>query len=382
MTDTRRLAIATLLLLAALSNARAYAQDPALGKLQPAIAKIDAMAAAEHAKDNVGGLTIGVVLKDKLVWTKSYGYADMEKETPASAATVYRIGSITKQFTGLMLLQLVQDGRVNWSDPVEKYFPEFGKVQNRFSSAPVTLLQLASMKSGLAREPANLSVYLKGPVADWESVLITALEQTQYTSAPGTRYAYSNIGYATLGAALARAAGVPYVRYVKERILLPLDMNHTAFETTPTILPRLAQGYDVSSGGHVSATLSLLQHNGRGYKVPNGALYSTVGDLARFVSFQLGEGSEAVLNKKNLDDAFARLAWDSARVNFAYGIGVQIRRVGGLVAFGHDGEVPGYVANLRFDRTSKTGIIVLRNVNGGRFDTRGFTYAALAEVAH
>ena len=88
-----------------------------------------------------------------------------------------------------------------------------------------------------------------------------------------------------------------------------------------------------------------------------------------------------MLDRKVLDEHLSRLAWESAREDFAYGIGFQIRRGGGLVTFGHDGIVPGYMANVRFDRASKTGVIVLRNVNGGRFNLRGLTYAALSEVA-
>jgi CubicO group peptidase (beta-lactamase class C family) len=116
-------------------SALAQVESSVPEKLRAAISRIDALAAAEHAKDDVGSLTIGVVAGDKLVWTRSYGYADMEKKIPANAETVYRIGSITKSFTGLMLLQLVQDGKVSLSDPVEKYFPELGTIPNRPASA-------------------------------------------------------------------------------------------------------------------------------------------------------------------------------------------------------------------------------------------------------
>lgn len=348
-------------------------------KLRAAVAKIDAMAAAEHAKDDLGSLTVGVVAGGGLVWTKSYGFADPEEKVPASADTVYRIGSITKMFTALMLLQLLHERKVGLSDPVEKYFPEIDKMPGR--SSRITLEHLATMRSGLAREPANRASHDKGRVADWEAGLIGALPDTRQELAPGTRYLYSNIGYAILGAALSRAAGAPYLQHVHERILAPLKMERTAFEPNDAIRPRLAKGHDVSAAGRVSSLLATQQQEGRGFRVPNGAMYSTVGDLARFVAFELGEGPESVLSGKVLQDTFERFAWTSAREDSDYGIGMRIRRVGNLVAFGHGGNVPGYVASVWFDRVSKTGVIVLRSARGGRFDLNGLSLSALSELA-
>jgi CubicO group peptidase (beta-lactamase class C family) len=119
-----------------------------------------------------------------------------------------------------MLHQLAESGKVRLSDPVEKYFPDVKAVRDRFPDAPpITLVQLATHTSGLGREPDDLPTYLKGPVSDWEKVLIAALPHTRYEFEPGTRWSYSNIGYAILGASLGRAIGQPYTEYVRERIL-------------------------------------------------------------------------------------------------------------------------------------------------------------------
>jgi hypothetical protein len=117
-----------------------------------ALGEIDAMVAAEFARRPVGSVTIGVVSGKQLIWSKSYGFADMEERTPASKDTVYRIGSVTKMFTALMLAQLADDGKVRLSDPVEKYFPEVKTVQSRFpDAAPITLVQLSNHTTGLSR---------------------------------------------------------------------------------------------------------------------------------------------------------------------------------------------------------------------------------------
>lgn len=145
------------------------AQLKAPEELQTVIEQLD-KAATEMVKDpRTASFTLGLVQKGGLVWTKSYGYADIDNKKPATADTVYRVGSITKQFTALMLLQLVHEGKVHLSDPVDKYFPEIHQVKGEYKDAPpITLLQLASHTSGLDSEPEPMEIYVKGPLADWK----------------------------------------------------------------------------------------------------------------------------------------------------------------------------------------------------------------------
>jgi CubicO group peptidase (beta-lactamase class C family) len=354
----------------------AIAQAPPAPELQALIERLDGRATAELAKDKTGSVTLGVVSGNQLVWSRSYGLADVERKTPATPETVYRIGSITKQFTALMLLQLVQDGKVHLSDPVEKYFPEVNKIQGRLpGSPPVTLVQLATHTSGLEAEPENLEKYLAGPVADWEKVLIAALPQTRYADEPGTLFAYSNVGYAILGAALSRAAGQPYVEYVKQRIFLPLGMKSSFFEPDDQVRPRIARGY-LNEEGKLDAETAEREHRGRGYKVPNGAIYSTVGDLARFVAFEMGEDAPQVLKKEILDESFQRIVTVNPGFRRGYGIGFQVLRLGEVVLHGHSGGLAGYQAEAYFDRSSRVGVIILRNAVGGSFNTNSLLRAA------
>jgi CubicO group peptidase (beta-lactamase class C family) len=345
------------------------------------IDRIDALAATEFAKESVGSITIGVVVGPKLIWTKSYGYADMDKKLLATPDMVYRIGSITKQFTALMLLQLAQADKLKLSDPVEKYFPEVNRIAGRYPDSPsITLLQLAIHTSGLAREPQDLANYLKGPVADWESVLVSALPNTNYLFAPGNRFAYSNVGYAVLGAALGRAAGEPYVDYVRKNIFNPLGMTHTDFEPNAQITPLLAAGY-AKGMFSLDAATPLSEHKGRGYKVPNGAVYSTVGDLAKFISFELGYGPQEVLKKKTLEDNYQRTLSTKHDVASGYGVGFMVENLDNLVVLGHGGAVAGYLSAAYFDRTSETGVVVLRNVSGRNFGVDQLAIKALQILA-
>ncbi len=344
---------------------------------EAALTQIDRMTQTELGQDDIGSLTVGVVKQGALVWTKSYGFADMATRKVATVDTVYRIGSITKPFTALMLLQLVERGVVRFSDPVERYLSAINEVQNRIDGAPpISFVQLATMTSGLGREPEDLPTYLVGPVDEWALVMRNALPHVEYSFEPDTHYHYSNIGYAVLGAALAEASGRPFVDYMTEEIFHPLGMTQTAFEPNPEIQGHLATGYGVTDGV-IDADTPAREHAGRGYKVPNGAMYTTVGDLAKFLAFQLGHGPDNVLARETVAGNFTRVNSANGDLSTGYGVGFQAIRRSGFVTYGHGGSVAGYRAAAFIARDSQVGMIVLRNVGGGAFRVTDFCLQAL-----
>lgn len=353
-------------LIAAVSVATATAQQT----LSAALAQVDAYASGEYEKDPVGSLTVGVVAGPALVWTKSYGYADVEARRPASDETLYRIGSITKQFTGLMLLQLAERGKVRLTDPAQKYLPEMSAITNTYAGTPsITLLQLATMTSGLKREPeGSFQEHSVGPVSKWDQVVLTVMPRVGYAHEPGTKYLYSNIGYAMLGLALGRAADQPYTEWVQQQILMPLGMTKTAFEPDASMRSVMARGYDIQKDKSPDWTAADRERDGRGYRVPNGALITTVRDLAKFVAWELGYGPETVLKRETQQDNYSRVMIGSGDLTFGYGAGFQVTRRGTLVAYGHGGSTAGFLSQALFDRESKTGVIVLRSVTGGKLN--------------
>jgi CubicO group peptidase (beta-lactamase class C family) len=354
----------------------------ATAQSQAQLAEIDKMAAGDFGRRSIGSLTIGVVSGKELVWTKSYGDADMEKKTPADRDTVYRIGSITKMFTAVMLEQLVEAGKVHYSDPAEKYFPELKTVQGAYPGAPpITLVQLATHTAGLSREPDNTMTYVTGgPVSAWEKILISALPHTHYEFEPGTRFSYSNIGFAILGAALSRAAGEPYMDYIPKHVLEPLGMTHSALQRNEKMLPHLSKGYLVGPSS-VDSAVPEKEHEGRGYKMPNGAIYTTVGDLARFASFLMGlmgEGPENVLKSASLQRWLNVSAVPSnIDLSSGYGHGFMVMRRENYVAFGHGGSVAGYAAGLQMNRQAHLGVIVLTNAPSPQVNPDGLALRAL-----
>lgn len=327
-----------------------------------ALAAIDKFYADEAAAHPIGGLTVGVVDHGKLIWTKSYGFADMEAHVPATRETVYRIGSITKQFTAIALLQLVQQGKVGLDDLAVKYLPELKTVQNFGDAAgSVTLLSLATHRAGLTREPDNPR-FVTGPIDSWQATLREALGHTTEAFRPNDQANYSNIGYGALGLALETASGAPYIDLVEGGIVKPLGMTSTGFRPDAAMRGRLANGYSVR-GSVVDASTSQAElASGRGYKIPNGGLFTTVDDMAKFLAFEMGYGPGAVLPPATLAANFQR-SYPMRGSGDRYGVGFEVTQVADATLVGHGGAVAGYSANAFFDPASQIGIVCLRNSN-------------------
>ena len=330
--------------------------------------RLDSLLTGAWESDSTGGVVVGAIVGDSLIWTGVKGYADVRSRRPMSPAMTLRIGSITKQFTALMLLQLNERARVTLTDPLERFVPEARVLRRSFPNAPpITLYQLATHTSGLAREPDE-STLAQGSSARWDTLVVRALSSTPVTAEPGTSYRYSNIGYALLGLALSRAAGQPYEEYVTTHILRPLGMEHTGFHAMDAAM--LATGYDRASGD-LDEQQPAQEHQGRGYKVPNGALYTTVADIARFIAFETGGGPDPVLSRGAVDENLSRIVYANRRLTDAAGLGFVLVRDGELTVYGHAGTVSGYDAITGFDPERRLGVVILRNVSFSAFDSYG-----------
>src|SRR5262245_59543242 len=156
-----------------------------------ALRLVDSIAEAEFRKDSLGSMTVGVVSGRDLVWTKSYGYVDRARQRQATPQTVYRIASITKQVTAIMLLQLAEKRVVSLSEPASLHFPEIRQIRDAANvdiDRVPTLLQLATMTSGLSRGPNDERRSSTGPLDRWMQVLTSAMPSVELRSEPGTMY--------------------------------------------------------------------------------------------------------------------------------------------------------------------------------------------------
>ncbi len=334
------------------------------------IAACDAEVASAVADDGAGCVTVAVFDGNEIIWAKGYGWADIEKRVAATPMTIGRTGSISKSFTAVLMMQLAERSVLDVDDPVGAYFPESDGFADRpADAAPVTFRMLASHTAGLIREP-DLEGAASGPIYGWEDKILESIPNTRFQTAPLTEYSYSNIGYGVLGLASSRAAGVPFMELVTELIFSPLGMTSSTFIiNTPQLAERLSVGYsrrrifDEETGEEIGIEISAEQatqeHFGRGYKVPNGGIYSTVLDLAKFAAAMMGESPVAILS----DESRAKMFVPQAPAE-GYGLGFTIRAYpDGTATVGHGGSVAGYNAGLSFELNSKVGVAMLRTTS-------------------
>ncbi len=317
---------------------------------------------SDVAADGAGGIIAGVVVGGDLVWAGAWGESDREAAQPLSTNAVSRTGSISKTITAVLMMRLVDAGVIALDDRVRDVLPEVEGFSDPIGVDPITFRQLASHTAGLEREP-DWPESVVGPIELWEERVLESIPHTSYDSDPGSRYQYSNIGFGVLGLALSRAAGRPFVEMVFDEILQPLGMTGSSFVVEGSALePRLAQGY-VLREGRVDGRQPAAEHRGRGYKVPNGGVYSTVADLGRFLGALAGVPGLAILSEESRRELLSIQTPED--VDSGYGLGVQLRRRGAHWTVAHGGSVAGYNAYMIVEPESSTGVVLLRNYTGG-----------------
>jgi CubicO group peptidase (beta-lactamase class C family) len=316
-------------------------------------------------KDDVhGNISAAIIKNGKVIWAGTFGYKTRNNDIDADTNTIYRIGSITKTFTAVILMQLAEERKVKLDDPVEKYLPEIKSLKGYSDKTIITLRQLVSHTSGLKREPDIQGASL-GPVDQWESKLLSSIPYTSFISNPGTSFQYSNIGFAILGLTLERASGVPYTQMVQQRIFIPLHMDNTFFSVPENKMVELAEGFvsykenlnekineSSSSQGAIDNTLG-------GYTVPCGGIYSTSLDLAKFVIALMGK--TPLLEPESLLEMQVTPPGGSN-----YGLGLILSRYKKLDFIGHGGLVQGYIAQFSIEKNNVYAAILLRNYNSGK----------------
>jgi len=281
-----------------------------------------------------------------------------------TASAVSRVGSISKSVTAVVLMRLVDRGVVSLDDPVERHLPEArGLADPRPGAAPITLRQLASHTSGLMREP-RLEGAASGPLDGWEEKVLASIPTTAFEHAPGERYQYSNIGFGILGLALARAAGRPFIELVEEEVFRPLGMTASTFAVDAGLAPRLAAGYQNGRDGAVDTATPAREHAGRGYKVPNGGVYSTVADLARLAGAVSGTPGLGILSAEARAEMLRVQTPEDPRRGYGIGFSVEIGEDGRRVV-SHGGSVSGYTAHMAFDPDARVAVVLLRNYANG-----------------
>jgi CubicO group peptidase (beta-lactamase class C family) len=327
--------------------------------VEATLAAFDARVASAVAEDAGGVVSIAVFRGDEIVWSKGWGWANIENLQPGTALTIGRTGSISKTFTAMVMMGLVERGLIDLDGAVAEHVPELLELRDPpVDPGTITFRQLASHTAGLQREP-GLDGAASGPIQGWDEKVLASIPTTGFLTPPGTEYSYSNIGYGILGLALQRAAGTDFMELMRSMLFRPLGLGDTFFVLEdPRHIGRMSVGYSRSGDGTISAERATREHFGRGYKVPNGGVYSTVHDLARFAAAMMGATDVEVLSANSRAEIL-----EPQHPAEEYGLGLQLADGGSVRTAGHGGSVAGYNANLVFDPATGWGVAMLRTTS-------------------
>ena len=280
---------------------------------------------------------------------------------PLDADSVFEIGSITKVFTAILLLDMVDRGEVKLDDPVATHLPGV-RIPER-AGRKITLRDLTTQSSGLPRMPDNLRPKdIANPYADYTAEqMFEFLGRHELTRDIGAQYEYSNLGVGLLGQALTRRAGKSYDALVQERILKPLNMEHTGVALTPWMRAHLARGHNAQLA--VTSNWDIPAFAGAG------ALRSTMNDMLKFARANLDPSGGRL--HKIMQQAHA-VQLSAGRPDMSIGMGWHIRRMNDRDVIWHNGGTGGYRTWMGFDKSRKVAAIVLTNSSLPN-DDLGFT---------
>ncbi|MFL6331857.1 MAG: serine hydrolase domain-containing protein [Pyrinomonadaceae bacterium] len=347
-------ALCLLLLLSPAPRAAAQqAAQPATALPAEKVKQIEALVGAEMAKQKIPGLTVAVVSGRRVRWTSGFGSQDIENNVPARAATVYRLGSISKPITAVAVMQLYERGRIDLDAPVQKYCPAFPEKQ-----WPVTTRQLLGHLSGVRHyksdEEFNSTRFYASIVEG-----LAVFKDDPLLFEPGTKYSYTTHGYSVLGCVVEGASGQKFADFVSENLFKPAAMEHMRVDSVADIIPNRAQGYRLTDKGVL--TNSPLADNS--YKMPGGGFVSTAEDLARFaVALQ----TDRLLKHETLELMFTPQKLKDGKET-SYGLGWSVaRRPTGARAIGHSGAQQRVSTFLHMQPDQGLAVVIMANLEGSR----------------
>lgn len=331
--------------------------------------RLEGTVASFREQRGIPGIVAGVVLDQDLTWTSSTGSADLAADRPMEASTLFRIASITKTIVATAIMQLRDEDRLSLDDPVVRFVPEFHAARNPFGSIDsVTLRGLLTHTSGLQylapSEPGeDPDAVIEGFVTRQQ--MLERLGRASVVIPPGT-WKYSNLAYALLGEVIRAVSGESLEQYLRRAVFDPLGMTETTFEPEPGLASRCATGY--RSRSYEDLTPPAADWH-RDWARPAGGLWSTLPDMARWISQQFrtthehrrGEGQ--VLDGPSLAEMHVATVLKDGAWTYAQGLGWASLRRGELTVSSHSGGLPGWRTNVLFRPADRFGVVVMLNTH-------------------
>ncbi len=334
--------------LALLLYTAVWAQTPTAGQINPQA--VDAYLSESVQKYHLSGASVSIVKDGKVLFLKGYGQADNNRAV--SPQTQFYLGSVTKSFTALAVMQLVEQGKLELDAPVQRYLPWF-QVADMQASKEITIRHLLNHTSGLS-ETTDPGVTDYSPTLTEQ---IRAMRTARLTAPVGSRYQYDSQNYRTLGLVIETVSGQSYADYLRDHIFIPLVMNHTTAD--PDLAPQLAQGY-----GQVFGWPLAREQPFEPGALPSGYLISTAEDLAKFAVSMLDEGrydGGQLVSPVTLKTMMT----PPQGINSEYGMGWMVTTsADGHKLVLHGGALTSFSSMLMLIPEEKTAYVLLCNQNG------------------
>ncbi len=309
---------------------------------------------AEYGKFNGSAL---VADNGKVIYKKGFGMANMEWDIPNASDTKHRLGSITKQFTAMLILQLAEAGKLDLQAPITTYLPDYPKA----NGDKITTHHLLTHTSGIPNYtsfPRFMQDESRNPFTPEE--FIKKFQDMDLEFAPGEKFKYSNSGYFLLGVLAEKLSGKTYEALLHENIFKPLKMDNTGYDHHGEILKKRATGYEKNGSGYENS-----RYLDMSIPYAAGSMYSTVEDL---YLWDQGLYTNKLLTKKYMDMYFKPYipAWGNS--HYAYGWGVGYNKIGkskdSIYTIGHGGGINGFNTNISRAPSNKSLVVLFSNTGG------------------
>ncbi len=296
--------------------------------------------------------TVLVAEKGEVIFKKGYGMANIEWSLPNTPDVKFRLGSITKQFTSMLIMQLVEAGKLKLDGKITDYLPDYPKA----TGDRVTIHHLLTHTSGIpsyTNFPTFFAQMSRDPATPTE--FIKKFSELSLEFEPGTRFAYNNSGYFLLGAIIEKLTGKSYAEVLQANILTPLNMRDTGFDLPGPILTKRASGYEKRGSGYVNTPYLDMS-----LPYAAGSMYSTVEDLYKW--------DQALYTDKLISAKAKATLYTPFLDGYAYGWGVGKEKIGqhadSLLVISHGGGINGFNTIIKRLPADKHLIVLLNNTGG------------------
>jgi CubicO group peptidase (beta-lactamase class C family) len=323
-------------------------------------AAIDAYIDGQIRELRIPGLALGIVQGDQIVHLKGFGVADPSGR-PVTPQTPFMIGSVTKSFTALAIMQLVEQGKVELDAPVQRYLPAF-RVADEAASAQITVRHLLNQTSGLSRATGNQFQASRDMRADVLERQVRSLSTAQLTEPVGVAFQYSNANWWPLGLIIQTVSGQPYNVYIQQHILAPLEMRQSFTSVADAQKQGLAMGYRYWFGRYLPADPQDAGHYPG--MLPQGGVISSAEDMAHYLIAYLNQGrynGKPILSPAGMAEVQRPAIPVGTSADTFYAMGLDVGATNGVPTVSHDGSMFNFHANLVLIPEDSWGIILLEN---------------------